>query len=310
MGWQLRLPGVFRKMSRGVPRYADAVGAGADGPRADVFVLSGAENLVPVEGSHPGRVRYRPRTEGLFARIQHVRDVPGNYWEVRSRDGLLTRYGNLRPDDADTTWHDPALAADLGDPGRVFGWRITSTQDPLGNLIRYSYRPDQGQEQGDRWDHPLIARISHADYGDRVVPSFLVEMDFEYEPRPDPCSDCRPGSELRTSLRCRTIRVTADVSDGVVRAVREYRPTRTTDAAGLVTEADNDCRVLRPSVVTDVNSNIASVRFSPAGLVTAHFLRGKNGEGDKAAPSTQMTHDLLAFAARGQPTSVRRGMGI
>ena len=100
-------------------------------------MLSGAEDLVPVEGSYPGRVRYRPRTEGLFARIEHVRDVSGNYWEVRSKDGLLTRYGTPRPDDADTTWHDPAVVADPGDPGRVFGWRITQTQDPLGNLIRY-----------------------------------------------------------------------------------------------------------------------------------------------------------------------------
>src|SRR6516164_472936 len=98
LGWQLSLPGVSRKTSRGIPRYVDAAGPGADGLPADVFVLSGAEDLVLVEGSHPGRVRYRPRTEGLFARIEHVRDASGNYWKVRSKGGLLTRYGTPRPD--------------------------------------------------------------------------------------------------------------------------------------------------------------------------------------------------------------------
>lgn len=36
----------------------------------DVFILSGAENLVPVEASD-AVICYRPRTEGLFARIEH-----------------------------------------------------------------------------------------------------------------------------------------------------------------------------------------------------------------------------------------------
>jgi hypothetical protein len=202
LGWQLSVPGVSRKTSRGVPRYVDAAGAGED--RADVFVLSGAEDLVPVAGSYPGRVRYRPRTEGLFARIEHVRDDSGNYWEVRSKDGLLTRYGTPRPAGADPAWQDPATVSDPVDPARVFGWRITQTQDPLGNLIRYDYQPDRGQDNGHTWDHPLLSRISYADYGDRADPSFLVTVDFEYEPepRPDPFSDYRSGFEIRTTRRC------------------------------------------------------------------------------------------------------------
>jgi RHS repeat-associated protein len=223
LGWQLSLPGVSRRTSRGVPRYVDAIVPGMGGLRADVFVLSGAEDLVPVEGSYPGRVRYRPRTEGLFARIEHVRDFSGNYWEVRGKDGLFTRYGTPRPAGADATWNDPAAVADPGDPSRVFGWRITGTQDALGNLIRYEYLPDQGLEQGRQWNHPLIARISYADYGDRAAPSFLVEVDFEYELRPDPFSDYRSGFELRTSLRCHTVRVTTHAADGIARVAREHR---------------------------------------------------------------------------------------
>lgn len=58
LGWSLSVAGVSRKRSKGVPRYDDA---------RDVFVLSGAEDLVPVETSG-APTRYRPRTEGLFAR--------------------------------------------------------------------------------------------------------------------------------------------------------------------------------------------------------------------------------------------------
>lgn len=225
-GWQLSLPGVSRKTSRGIPRYADTETAGPAGPgvdRADVFVLSGAEDLVPVDGGRPGRVRYRPRTEGLFARIEHIRDASGNYWEVRGKDGLLTRYGTPRPATADATWRDPAVVADPDDANRVFGWRITRTEDALGNVIRYDYLRDHGQEAGHTWDSPLLARISYADYGDRAEPSFLVAVDFDYESRPDAFSDHRSGFEVRTSLRCRTVRVTTHAADGIARVARECR---------------------------------------------------------------------------------------
>src|SRR5262245_42724094 len=59
LGWNLSIPGVSRKTSKGVPRYDDAV---------DTFILAGAEDLVPVM-TMAGVTRYRPRTEGLFARI-------------------------------------------------------------------------------------------------------------------------------------------------------------------------------------------------------------------------------------------------
>ena len=87
LGWGLSLPGIGRKTSHGVPRYRDTATPG--GEQADTFILSGAEDLVPVAGAPAGRVRYRPRTEGLFARIEHVRESSGDFWEVRGagRDG-------------------------------------------------------------------------------------------------------------------------------------------------------------------------------------------------------------------------------
>jgi len=219
LGWQLSIPGVARRTSRGIPRYVDS------GDRADVFMLSGTEDLVPVAGTYPGRVRYRPRTEGLFARIEHVRDGSGDYWEVRSKDGLFSRYGTPCPGgvSADADWRDPAVVADPADPGRVFGWRVTETKDPMGNRIRYEYLRDAGAVDGHRWDHPLLSRISYVDYGDPANPLFLVEVEFDYEARPDPFAEYRPGFEVRTTLRCSTVRLTTRAADGIDRVAREYR---------------------------------------------------------------------------------------
>jgi RHS repeat-associated protein len=212
LGWRIDLPGVSRKTSHGVPRYNDA----------DVFLLSGAEDLLPVAGSHPGRVRYRPRTEGLFARVEHVREGVQNYWEIRGKDGTVARHGTPRPAGAPTGWRDPATVADPAGTGRVFGWRITESRDSLGNLIRYEYRSDHGEQPGHQWDQPLIARISYADHGDRANPSFLVTVEFDYETRPDPFSEHRAGFEVRTSLRCCAVRIVTHAA-GVDRVAREYR---------------------------------------------------------------------------------------
>lgn len=60
LAWGLRVPGVSRKTSQGIPVYDD---------KKDVFILSVAENLVGVPGAPDSATRYRPRTEGLFALI-------------------------------------------------------------------------------------------------------------------------------------------------------------------------------------------------------------------------------------------------
>ena len=79
-GWSLSLPSITRKTDKGLPRYLDA-------DESDVYVLSGAEDLVPVlapdhtrfsdDTTAPGFVihRYRPRIEGVFARIERWTSV-------------------------------------------------------------------------------------------------------------------------------------------------------------------------------------------------------------------------------------------
>jgi RHS repeat-associated protein len=221
LGWTLSVPGVSRRTSHGLPRYRDTADpANPQADPADVFIVSGAEDLVSVATPGPGRVRYRPRTEGLFARIEHVTDS-GNFWEVRTRDGLTNLYGTP----GSPSGRDPAVVADPGDPGRIFAWRITQTRDLLGNQVRYEYLADSGHEPPHRWNQPLLWRIGYADYGDPAAPSFLVSVEFEYEPRPDGFSDYRAGFEVRTTQRCRVIRVRTDAADGVTRVGREYRFT-------------------------------------------------------------------------------------
>src|SRR5262245_10519488 len=127
LGWTISVPGVAHSAKK-IPGYQES----------DIFVLSGAEDLVPVEHGN-GFIRYRPRTEGLFARIQHYRGGAGDYWQVKTRDGLTSLYGTPRPTSAPPDWIDPAVVRDPGPEKahHVFSWKLTRTLDPFGNLIEY-----------------------------------------------------------------------------------------------------------------------------------------------------------------------------
>jgi Salmonella virulence plasmid 65kDa B protein len=98
LGWSIELPAITRKIDKGMPQYDDGSGS-------DVFILSDAEDLVPafrvtqtgeVELDGQGRpipdedhrdgyriVRFRPRVEGLFGRIERwtkVDDATDTFW--------------------------------------------------------------------------------------------------------------------------------------------------------------------------------------------------------------------------------------
>lgn len=214
LGWSLSVPGVSRLTSKGVPRYQEEL---------DVFVLSGAEDLVRVEDALPGEIRYRPRTEGLFARIERHRDPdPGvntDHWEVASKDGLISVYGTPG------AWKaDPAVIRDP-DPDRhdhVFAWKLTETRDTFGNRILYDYAPGGGGDDMHRWDQIYLDRIRYVDYTDaHDARQFLVYVKFQYEDkRPDPFSERRSGFEIRTAKRC--VRIEVHVEHNADHIVRRY----------------------------------------------------------------------------------------
>jgi RHS repeat-associated protein len=138
VGWSLSLPAVTRKTDKGLPQYRDS-------DESDVFILSGSEDLVPVlRQSEHGKweraeferegfvVRpYRPRVEGLFARIERWTNMRDGemHWRAITKANALTIYG----DSPATRVSDPEH------PWRVFKWLISSSYDERGNAIRYEY---------------------------------------------------------------------------------------------------------------------------------------------------------------------------
>ena len=214
LGWHLGIPGISRKTARGVPRYDDA---------RDTFILAGSEDLVPVESVPGGGVRYRPRTESLFARIVHWHDPAArqDFWEVTTRDGVLSRYGTEWPAGAPMDWRDPAVVADPGNPRRIFAWKLTLTRDPLGNQVRYDYADDAGQEGNHRWRQPMLRGIRYADYPTAAgATEYLATVTFEDEAREDAFSSYTAGFEVRTSRRYRSM--TTSVHPGRSQPVKRY----------------------------------------------------------------------------------------
>ncbi|MEW6667898.1 MAG: SpvB/TcaC N-terminal domain-containing protein [Thermodesulfobacteriota bacterium] len=139
-GWSLSLPSIKRKTDKGIPRYRDA-------EESDVFILSGAEDLVPIieaTGTYPFPVpagfevkRYRPRIEGLFARIERWRGLSDGqtHWRSISRDNITTLYGKT----------PKSRISDPSHPSRVFAWLICQSYDDKGNAIVYEYVPEDSR---------------------------------------------------------------------------------------------------------------------------------------------------------------------
>jgi len=184
LGWSLGLPAITRKTDKGLPRYADAAGS-------DVFLLSGAEDLVPVPGPPPDPPdgytiqRYRPRIEGLFARIERwTRTSDGDvFWRSISKENVTTVYGRT----TGSRIFDPA------DPGRVFSWLLCESWDDKGNAIVYRYLSEDSSgvdgslvHERNRAPHDRTAQryLKYIFYGNatsRLVQPDLEQMDWRFE---------------------------------------------------------------------------------------------------------------------------------
>ena len=228
IGWTLGVHSIARRTDKRLPRYVD------DGPDADVFVLSGAEDLVPAlrTGGPTGmRVdeeelteagvrfhvrRYRPRVETTFARIERWTGPDAvAHWRVTSRDNQTTVFGATAA----------ARVADPADPRRVFEWLAEQVSDDRGNLIAFEYLPEDIRgvdealaHESNRVHRPggagrLLKRVCYAnavphvaggwlfewvvDYGDHATAAPRPEPDRMWAVRPDPYSRCRAGFEVR-----------------------------------------------------------------------------------------------------------------
>ncbi|MEQ9238013.1 SpvB/TcaC N-terminal domain-containing protein [Coleofasciculus sp. E2-BRE-01] len=236
-GWNLSIPSITRKTDKGLPRYQDA-------EESDVFILSGAEDLVPVlngVGAIADIVRdgysirpYRPRVEGLFAQIERWTSLESGetHWRSVSKDNITTLYGTT-PD---------SRIADPADPRRIFSWLIGESYDDKGNAIRYGYKPEDSQgidtSQAHERNRTAESRgvnryLKCIQYGN-LTPrqpdedlslrrDWLFEVVFDYgdhdpvTPTPDdsgvwsvrhdPFSSYRAGFERRTYRRCQRVLV-------------------------------------------------------------------------------------------------------
>jgi len=240
IGWSMPVPAITRRTDRGLPRYDDT----------DTFLLSGAEDLVPAlqpdgDGGWrpqnraeppqaPGyRVdRYRPRTEGAFARIERwTRLADGDvHWRSITRDNIAHRYGE-----------DPnARIADPDDPRRVFSWLLCRSDDGRGNAVTYEYLAESGdgvdagqaherhRTPRQRTANRYLKRIRYGnrtstltapepesdddwlfevvlDYGDHDPDTSAPEASRPPAVRSHPFSAYRAGFEIRTYRLCQRV---------------------------------------------------------------------------------------------------------
>lgn len=235
LGWAIDVPGIRRKTAKGIPRYRDYDPLPE---MRDTFLLSGWEDLVALDAPAAEVVRYSPRTEGLFARIQRHRDGLNDYWTVATKDGVRSVYGTPRPGQADDTWIDPAVIhRPHAGAGRaaVFAWNLSATRDPFGNRIEYLYDERDRGTADDRalghgaTDQPLLTAIRYADFDTGARAGFLASVTFEYEARPDRFSGYRAGFEIRTTRRCSAIVVRTHADRD--RLVRRYGLQYSNDTA-------------------------------------------------------------------------------
>ena len=250
LGWNLSLPAITRKTDKGLPIYRDS-------EESDVFVLSGAEDLVPALVESDGQwqrdaftrsadsieyriQRYRPRVEGLFARIERWTDTRTDdaHWRSISRDNITTLYGKT----------DESRLVDPANPHAVFSWLISDSWDDRGNAVHYGYKGEdsdgvattgireRNRTAASRAPARYVKRILYGnqtprtagedlaartdwmfeavfDYGEHYGDDLSGQPDFvsfagdsrPWSVRQDPFSSYRSGFEVRSYRLCRRV---------------------------------------------------------------------------------------------------------
>lgn len=251
LGWALTLPAIKRSTGKELPQYIDAVDS-------DTFLFSEAEDLVPeykkendgslsldTEGNYiikekdsaDGlfRIRfYKPRIEGLFARIERwSHKTSGEIkWRVISKENLTTLFG----------WSEDSRIANPRDEKRVFEWLPEFVFDDEGNCARYIYKKEDDagfdislSHNRNRFENGKVTYVNlyleKVLYGNKTPyikfgDAFPAETDFifktvfdfgeydlnapfdeinDWDFRTDAFSEYKPGFEIRTTRLCKRI---------------------------------------------------------------------------------------------------------
>ena len=187
--------------------------------------------------------RYRPRIEGLFARIErwtNKTDPRDSFWRSISSDNITTWYGKT----AESRIADPA------DATQIFSWLICESYDDKGNVIAYQYKAENSDEIDESQAHernralslnsrtanrylethqvrqPLTLLSQHSqttnpgpflqtdewffevvfDYGEHDLCAPMPDVEVaKWKCRPDPFSSYRSGFEVRTYRLCKRV---------------------------------------------------------------------------------------------------------
>lgn len=298
LGWQLSIPRIARKTEKGLPKYSDE----------DVFVMSGAEDLVLSDNQISDSdqptdyiiTRYRPRTEGLFARIEKCVDktnVAKVYWRVTTKENITSIYGKT-------------LEARIVHPQetyKIFEWLLEETFDTKGNRILYEYvqeNPDLKipciHEKNRSYTQAYIRRILYGntpdnlpkgknlgkikqghhyvfetifDYGDypkkpESINAFVEKSDpADWPIRKDPFSSFRVGFEIRTLRRCERVLMNHYFKESEV----EGAPLVKSTDFSYENDPNTKLSILSSVKVTGYKKNGTKYRFSYMPSVTFKY---------------------------------------
>lgn len=220
-GWNLTLPRISRKTEKGLPTYRDEA-------ESDVYLLAGAEDLIPARGTDDPspsgaeeaegyRIdRYRPRTEAAYARIERWTklDTGEIHWRSVSRDNVTSLYGRTAQ----------SQIADPDDPNRrAYAWLICESYDDKGNAIVYEYKAenDEGVDRTEAAEQGRARaanrylkrvrygnRVSHLADPDLSATEWLFEAVFDYGEGHEDAFD--PEPERPADAKHRYARATAE----------------------------------------------------------------------------------------------------
>jgi len=151
LGWSLSLGSIKRKSDKGLPQYSDGIDS-------DTFLFSEAEDLVPefkrnADGSFQLDsddeyiikekdssdtlfvIRYyKPRIEGLFARIERWSEKANGRikWRVITKENATSLFG----------WTDNAIISNPDDPSQIYEWLPEFVFDDKGNCSQYLFKKE------------------------------------------------------------------------------------------------------------------------------------------------------------------------
>ncbi len=263
LGWNLSLPSIKRKTGKQLPQYLDGIDS-------DTFLFSEAEDLVPefkkeIDGSFTKdadgnyvikekdsanglfTIRfYKPRIEGLFARIERWRHkTTGEMkWRVITKENVTTLFG----------WGTASRISAPKDTNKIFEWLPEFVFDDKGNCAHYSYKKEDDKgfktsllhnrnrtKNGNlTYTNLYLEKVlysnktSYKNFTDSrpAETDYLFQAVFdygEYDPNPqytkikdwdfrtDAYSDYKSGFEIRTTRLCKRVLLFhhfAELTDG------------------------------------------------------------------------------------------------